>query len=277
MRKLIVTNAFRKLEEKVVELFGNDIVKDDGSYPCEYSPKNNPHPPIKEGEFECDGYGNMICRERNEVMGKKCKCYREWLDRKWVGAYSRQLTSEVNMNLMAVDTKRGALAEALSKWDFKTPALLLSGAPGVGKTLAGHYIVHQRIKRHHVEGIYMPCEGIADDLRVAGMGDESEKQAVFRKVVGRMDAARNEGSVIFMDDIGRERDSQRAKEEIAGLITKVYERRGFFIATTNMVGKEMVEHYGMHVVDRLCDPHWCQTVRIEGMPSARRHLWDTLG
>lgn len=282
----------RSIQEEIAELrerFGDEIVDDVSVLPCEYAPKGNPHPPIQEGDFLCDGYGHLVNAERNEVSPNLCRCYLDYRSRKWTGGYCAQLERESRFEVMSARREKYALAKALREWNFKTPAVLLTGPSGTGKTLASHVLALETIERKKVEGVYFSTTRIADEFKRVVMADPDEKALLYRKQLLRMDAADDRAVVIVLDDLGRERQSPAVVEEIAGIIRKVYARRGYLIASTNAPGTTLRQMYGDDIVDRLSDPRWVTPVKCDG-ENARRNpepsrrveveadrFWDDLG
>lgn len=230
-------------------------IEEEAIEPCEFSPETDRHA-VFDG---CDGYGNVY-DELGGIKPFKCPCYLKHKDRQMGLKYMAAIPP--NVTLAQANPKQGALAAALEEWDFRTPAVLMSGSSGSGKSFAAHYIACCLIKRLHIPAVYISAEDVADDLRLIAFTQGEEKEAVQERIARRMTVYQATDKILVLDDVGRERDSPAAKDEIRGIITSSYGNRRPLIITTNLNSREIRDGYGEHVLDRLLDREWCTPIKV---------------
>lgn len=238
-------------------------VLDVDSFPCQYADPSDPHPLIEEGDFKCDGFGNMMHQSTGCMRSKRCRCFLSHRERKLRDGYCDRLPEHVAMEVKGANPKAFGLGMAIGEWGFKTNGLLLAGKPGTGKTIAGHRIMLEWIERRNVSAVAFSSEKIADENRRYGLGDPSEKEQMARRILARDELAMDPRTAFFLDDLGRSRESQSVIEEIRGIIRKRYEINGILVVTTNLDGKALRETYGSDIVDRILDRRWMTIVKLD--------------
>lgn len=231
--------------------------------PCEFSPPENPHPPVtlKNG-LKCDGYGYLLAQD-GSVSRQRCPC--------WVAAhtadhstrYLGKLPIETRDIIVKANEGLHAAGELFRTWKPSTSkAVFIQGATGTGKTVAGHRAVLKMISLHNSPAIYLRTRQIASDC-LAMATSNGERYAAEDRLAA-IKSACEARSIIFLDDLGAERESAAAASRIAGYIDTLHDRRAPCVIVTSLVGLKIEARYGRDTCSRLSDASWMTRVTVTG-------------
>ncbi len=138
-----------------------------------------------------------------------------------------------------------------------TNGLMLSGPVGVGKTHLAAAILHVVIAKG-IAGAMVVVPNLLDEIKFT-FNDPSADKRLAQKLA--------EKHFIVLDDMGAEKVTDWAKNEIYKLVNKRYEQELPTIITTNCTFGELAAAYGDRTADRLSE--MCDPVVVAG-PSFRR-------
>lgn len=120
--------------------------------------------------------------------------------------------------------------------------LILSGPVGVGKTHLAVAVLLDAIGRN-LEPLYCP---VVDMLARHRASFQTEDTMDY-------DTRLRDNDLLVLDDLGKERDDEKAKEFLFGIINGRYEGDMPTIITTNLDGEGIKRRYGMPILSRLSE------------------------
>lgn len=229
---------------------------------CEFSPVDNPHPPMRWNGWSCDGYGYLF-DETLAVALRKCPCWRDAQSKNLVAIYRDQIPSEQRSIIDNANPAVGAAAVVNQRWTpRKSMGLALTGPCGVGKTVAGHLAMKQMVRDHEVGGVYISTRSIA--AAVWAMATDEGDRGRAEKYLTKLAKVCRWKACVFIDDLGRERMSDAVTSKIAEYIDSLYERRAPVVITTNYHTEKLSMLYGPDIVSRLKDRSWITSIAVGG-------------
>lgn len=255
MERMDITEAIRGLS---LAPPGSDIPPEI----CPYSDRADPHPPIE----HCEG-GHLIGDGGYHGM---CPCYVAYRQRRNVETYLDQFGHDMRTQIVNARHDTGAMALVIREWwsadepSPRTQALLLSGEPGTGKTLAAHATAIRLIRTTGRRAHYVAARDIGrwvSDLASPDAGVSLGARDHIDTIYDRMDPDR---WIIVIDDLGRERNSGTMPQYVADIISAIYERRTRAIISTNLSSRQVGDRYGSEIRSRLLDNNWITPIRCTG-------------
>jgi len=211
-------------------------------------------------EWYCDGSGYLFSHQDGSVTSRRCP---NWSDRNiesLTDLYLASIYPEEGARVMAASRERGALKISLDQWGFSTPAVLLAGGVGVGKTIAGHVIAIDQIKRKRFAAHFIPTTATAQVIKNSALGNFDQKFIARGFLLDDLRRCGDRERIIFIDDLGRERQSDAVAQEVADQIRALYASRSTAIISTNLNLQGIADRYGDDVADRLREEDWIQAV-----------------
>ena len=260
-----------KQPERLKEILAGLVGAEDE--PCRFSPAESPHPVIETENYYCDGYGYVFRREDGALCGTRCKCQRKWARKSRLTRYLNQLHPHTAGIVDNAEPKRGALRTVVECWNFRTPAVLMRGGSGTGKTIAGHVLTLDWMKRRDVDGFYLEAPTVAKIFqRAAAAETEDRKKEAFARILRAEDEAEESEHIFFLDDIGREHLTNAVADKIRELVRSLHSRRALAVFATNLTAAEIQSTYGEDVLSRLKTKSWLTEVNVFG-PDERMRGW----
>lgn len=255
--------------KRLLEAFDPSVLEEvEEEEPCKCSGEPG-FPPWQDEKWFCDGEGVLFAKDNSGVAAERCPYWLKWrkgnLDDFYLGSLPEAEATEVK----AANRNRGALAKAIEIWNFKTSAVLLAGGVGTGKTIAGHKIVQEYISRLGLPGFYCPSNRTAQAFKARAMGEEEEQAKAAGWLIRAMRRCSEDGAIVFMDDLGRERGTEASIQEVADQIRALYDRRAVAVFATNLTPAGLAERYGADIADRLRTRSWVRAVNC-GEESLRK-------
>lgn len=122
---------------------------------------------------------------------------------------------------------------------------LLTGSPGTGKTGLAYGALHVA----HMAGIGTYVINVAEWIGLMRPTQDDDRKAEQELVMRRARRA----TVLLMDDLGTEKDSEWTRERIYAVVNERYDDRKPTIVTSNLSTGEMRAVYGDRIVDRLVE------------------------
>lgn len=248
-----------------------DIFSDEaraGEEPCQFAPADDPHPCYITDIHKCDGLGYLHALDDNAVFRERCKCWLKWKKGEHLKDYLKQLgideriVRNANRETHALGTVNRLYYKADDEYPKKR-ALLITGNCNTGKTVAAHCTMMKLIERFNCRGIFIDTQRVADNTMAKASRDPDIESKAYREWTHRRNLCGNLQTMVVIDDIGRERDSKAVRDEIAGLITTLYNRRARTIMTTNYRLSDLRDMLGEHIASRLSlERGWCMTIKV---------------
>lgn len=138
-----------------------------------------------------------------------------------------------------------ALTDPLRAWNQQAPGWLLSGGVGGGKTHLAAALCH------HLAGLYVPTRmvkapGLLQMIRRTYDRDTADDA---RYDLRRLDEAR----VLVLDDLGTERVTDWAQEQLHTLVDGWYEAGRPLVVTTNLDLEQLAAQLGDRIASRLSE------------------------
>lgn len=231
---------------------------------CAFAPASNPHPPLEwpDGTF-CDGWGNIYAADGKSVLPRQCPCKQQYRELRMAPKYMAQIPPVMRELVRHADMERFAAGQVRSEWTKTVPGVVLAGASGLGKTIAGHRVVFKMIEMHKVNALYVSTRRISTDCQDMASTDENEACAARERLSDLLEICRSE-KIVYFDDLGREDGTPAVAKRISQCIDALYERRAPCVFTTNFNSIELAARYGDDIASRLRDLSWIQAIKITG-------------
>jgi DNA replication protein DnaC len=138
-----------------------------------------------------------------------------------------------------------AVVEPLERWDHKAPGWLLTGGVGAGKTHLAAALCHHLAKLH-VPARMVKAPGLLQMIRRTYDRDTADDA---RYDLRRLDEAR----VLVLDDLGTERVTDWAQEQLHTLVDGWYEAGRPLMVTTNLDLEQLAAQLGDRIASRLSE------------------------
>jgi len=129
--------------------------------------------------------------------------------------------------------------------------IALVGPVGTGKTHLAAAVVNALVERGHYP-LFVSVPDLIARFRAGIESGTAERQLLLAK----------SAEVLVLDDLGAERVTDWAAEQLYRLINARYEALQPTIVTTNLEPSELAEHLGERAVSRLLE--MCRWVRVDG-------------
>lgn len=231
---------------------------------CVYAPASKPHPPLEwpDGTF-CDGGGHIYSADGKSVIPRPCPCMQKHRESRIAPKYMGQIPPVTREIVRHADMERYAAGQVRTEWTKAVPGVILAGASGLGKTIAGHRLVFQMIGMHRVQALYVSTRRVSADCQSMASTEDSERKAAGVRLGELLEICRSE-RIVFFDDLGREDGTPAVVKRIAQCIDALYERRAPCVFTTNFTSIELAARYGDDIASRLRDRSWIQAIKITG-------------
>lgn len=232
--------------------------------PCEFSSPQRPHSIKKWPDgSQCDGYGTVFAPDGRTVYSRPCPCWLKSKQRNYADDYISVIPIEFRKVVRHADMTKYACGKAFSAWHpNKSPGLYLCGNSGVGKTVAAHRAALMMINHYGLGAYYISCRNVASDCSILAT-DTSERYRAEERLTRHILACRGR-SIVVLDDLGRERQSDATVSKMAEYIDALYDRRAPVVITTNLGGTEINTRYGRDITSRLIDTTWVTPVIVQG-------------
>ena len=230
--------------------------------PCECS-VDHPHPPIQTSDgLQCDGYGNLYAAN-GTVSTEKCPCWTARHKRSHADAYLCSLPENLKHTVENADEHRYAAAKLFAQWSpIKSNGVFLQGSYGTGKTVAGHLAMLKIIAQWDIPGTFFRTQTIAADCLALATNNDDRYSAEDR--LAKVRRACTGKFIVFIDDLGRERESKATSDRMAAYLDMLYERRAHCVVVTGLSGKQIDARYGRHIASRISDDSWMTRVTSYG-------------
>lgn len=270
-----------------LQLFRDSIPKpeDCKDDPCMFAPARNPHRPYQwpDGKY-CNGYGDVYGTNADgdvAVLCGGCPCWRKAKRIDMVAEYSSQMTLDYKCKVREARLDEHALGQVRAAFSFQTRGTIFSGPVGTGKTIAGHWLIQRMIERYRMPGLYVSCRRIGEDCALLAT-ETDQRWGAERRLANMLHGCRT-NSIVFLDDLGRERLSDAVCEKICQAVDALYERSAPAVFSTNFSSDQIKARYGDDIYDRLFDKRWTTAIRITGTsarlepsPEPKQQDWSEL-
>lgn len=229
---------------------------------CPFSDPAQPHP----RKLNCeDGY--II--DEGGFRGF-CSCFLAYKQRRNTENYLDQFGTELRLEIMRADYDRGALKLVLENWWPsqaklpKTRAMILSGEPGTGKTIAAHASAVRLMQKTTKRVLFLSARNIGKWLGNLTSTDPLISQQARESLEMIYESIDPERWIFVIDDLGRERETGAVPQNMADILAAIYEKRMILILSTNLTSKQVGERYGSEIRSRLLDLAWITPIRCTG-------------
>lgn len=138
-------------------------------------------------------------------------------------------------------------------WCQKPKSLLIHGPAGLGKTHFTYCLVREAIRLFGLAAVRWTKSKMLDDRILADFSRYGDTAVTIR--------AYAEVPILFIDDFGVDRSTERTERDYYELIDSRWEAMVPTIITTNLTPELLEEKYGSRIFSRLKDSHW---IRFEG-------------
>lgn len=130
--------------------------------------------------------------------------------------------------------------------------LILWGGVGVGKTYLAAAVLRECLLRGF-GGLFVAVPDLLDRIRATYAGVQNSYPMIERT---------QDISVLLLDDIGAQNDTDWGREKVYQIVNARYNDRKTIIATSNMDLQTLAKRVGDRIVSRLVD--MCTVIRLEG-------------
>lgn len=133
-----------------------------------------------------------------------------------------------------------------------TKGIFLTGKTGTGKTYALHAI------ENHCLQFNLICSPVENWVEVLFELKEKMGKGFLTETVKSI----TENPIIFIDDIGAEKQTEWGQEMLYLIINRIYEAEKTLFISTNLSFQEFSEKYGDRLTSRICE--MCEMKEITG-------------
>lgn len=140
------------------------------------------------------------------------------------------------------------IIDAVIQWCNKPISLVLYGQPGRGKSTVMFLLIRKAIEKFRIHNIRWIKSKHLDDKMVSEFnkyGDTEHCVAQF-----------SEPTILFLDDLGIERSSDRTERDYYDVIDQRWADLKPTVITTNLSPEEVEKTYGPRIYSRLKDSKW---------------------
>lgn len=130
--------------------------------------------------------------------------------------------------------------------------IFLTGKTGTGKTHA-LYAIQNHLKLHNIE-----CSQVENWVEVLFELKEKMGKGFLRETINGI----TQNAVVFIDDIGAEKQTEWGQEMLYLIINRLYEAEKILFLSTNLSFEEFSEKYGDRLTSRICG--MCEMKEIIG-------------
>lgn len=176
-----------------------------------------------------------------------CTCLKARGLKHWIKSYRASVyvhCPEDAINLNSIDPEKGAIPKAIAEFrkhrhaQEKCNSIGLVGGPGVGKTTAGHYLVHKMMRKFERPAVYLNCRFFGP--RYADQVENQQSKAYVLRLKREVD----EKNIMFFDDLGAEKEGSAAAQCLGEMLQIRFEKRAPTVLTSNLDGSRLVSRYG---------------------------------
>jgi DNA replication protein DnaC len=139
-------------------------------------------------------------------------------------------------------------------WCERPHSLLIYGLPGRGKTHFTYCLVREAVRRFGISHIRWTKSKMIDDKILQALHQYGDSSHIIQQYC---DAA-----ILFMDDFGVDRASERVERDYYELIDARWENMSPTVITTNLTPELLEEKYGSRIFSRFKDYKW---IRFDGL------------
>jgi DNA replication protein DnaC len=139
-------------------------------------------------------------------------------------------------------------------WCQKPHSLLIHGPAGRGKTHFTYCLVREAIRLYGLHQVRWTKSKALDDHILKTFNQYGDTAYTIRSY--------SEAGILFIDDFGVDRSSERTERDYYELIDSRWENMQPTIITTNLTPELLEEKYGSRIFSRLKDSKW---IRFEGV------------
>lgn len=138
-------------------------------------------------------------------------------------------------------------------WCKKPHSLLIHGPAGRGKTHFTYCLVREAIRLYGLYNIRWTKSKALDDAILQAFNQYGDTSYTIKQYI--------EPGILFIDDFGVDRSSERTERDYYQLIDSRWENMMPTVITTNLTPELIEEKYGARIFSRLKDSKW---IRFEG-------------
>lgn len=158
-----------------------------------------------------------------------------------------------NVHISKCDKISQEIVDQGIDWCQKPTSLLLHGAAGRGKTHLTYCLVREAIRRFGLGSVRWTKSKALDDRILQAFNQYGDTSYTIKSYI--------EPDILFIDDFGVDRSSERTERDYYELIDTRWEHMKPTVITTNLTPELLEEKYGSRIFSRLKDSKW---IRFEG-------------
>lgn len=143
-------------------------------------------------------------------------------------------------------------------WCQKPHSLVLHGPAGRGKTYLTHCLIREAIRRYGLCSVRWTKSKTLDDRILKDFNQYGDSSYLIKTFI--------EVPILFIDDFGVDRSSERTERDYYELIDARWENVSPTVITTNLTPELLEEKYGSRIFSRLKDSKW---ISFDGLPDLR--------
>lgn len=144
------------------------------------------------------------------------------------------------------------------EWCKKPKSLLIHGSSGRGKTYLTYCLLREAMRLYGLHQIRWVKSKALDDQILQAFSQYGTTTDTIRKF--------SEINLLFIDDFGVDRGSERTERDYYELIDNRWEHMKPTVITTNLTPEIIEKTYGSRIFSRLKDFKW---ISFEGLPDLR--------